>query len=117
MLDILGKSTFDEAYEEYCLNPDVDNSKESFLADAYFRIVTYDDELTLYYGKLIREIILAIDERRNYEYMGIECEEDYRNFILVANLLHGKGLIEWGSSIRGCWFNSDAKELIEFCRT
>lgn len=115
MFDILGKSTYNEAYEEYCLNPGVDPSKESFIAGECFGIITYDDELTKRYGCIIKEIIIAIDEKRNYEYMN--NDEDYNKFVIVANLLNYKGLVEWGTSIRGCWFTSAAKELIEFCRT
>lgn len=107
MLDILGKSTFDEAYEEWCLNPDVDNSKESFLADAYFRIVTYDDELTLYYGKLIREIILQLMKEGIMNTWGLNMKK-------ITGIL---SLLLIFFMARGCWFNAEAKELIEFCRT
>lgn len=117
MLDILGKSTFDEAYEEWCMNDFVCHSKEAFLCNV-FNIVTDNDRFENDLGKLIREIIIVIADGNNYDYLcRNESEEDEKNFILVANLLNFKGLIDWGVSIRGCWFNAEAKELIEFCRT
>lgn len=93
MLDILGKSTFDEAYEEWCLNPDVDNSKESFLADAYFRIVTYDDELTLYYGKLIREIILQLMKEGIMNTWGLNMKKITGILSLLLIFFMARGLL------------------------
>lgn len=95
--------------------------KAVWLSDDYFELATYDSGLDLEFGKVIREVILVINDMSNFYY--IKDRENYKKFILVCQLLTDKQLIDWGTSIRGCWFDPDGEiskqeldELIKFIR-
>jgi len=88
--------------EEYINEFGIRNIKLSFLADI-FGMVTYDSGLDIKFGKYILEIMDVIAKGYNFEY--IKNEKNYIKFILVANILDNYNWIEWGSSIRGCWFS------------
>ncbi len=82
-----------------------------FVSDI-FDITTYDYDLSMKFGKDIIEVMEVINNRKNFEYMK-EDEENYKKFILVANLLDKYNWIEWGTSIRGCWFDKWCNPYIE----
>ena len=95
--------------------------KVVWLSDDYFELTTYDSDLDLEFGKAIREVILVINNKSNFDY--IKDRENYKKFILVCQLLEEKQLIDWGTSIRGCWFYPEGEiskqeldELIEFIK-
>ena len=64
------------------------------------------------FGKDIIEVMEVINNRKNFEYIK-EDKENYKKFILVANLLDKYNWIEWGTSIRGCWFDKWSNPYIE----
>lgn len=78
--------------------------KCAFLSDVIFGLTTYDTGLDIEFGKDILEVMEVINNKTNFEYIKYEGD-DYKKFILVANLLDQYNWIEWGSSIRGCWFS------------
>lgn len=110
--DCLGRKK--ETLHEFLSSKTID-WKYTWLSSEVFGIVTYDDNLSINYGKKILEVMTAIRDRKTFEY--IEDENQYNTFILVCNMLNKRNMIEWGTSIRGCWFqyhsgNSD----VEFIR-
>lgn len=78
-------------------------SKSEFISKDIFNIITYDEGLTIDIANDILEVAEVIAKRQNFEY--IKDESNYKKFIIVANLFYKNGLIEWGTSIRGCWFD------------
>jgi hypothetical protein len=72
-----------------------------WLSDELCEMATYDSDLDVLFGKEIFEVIKVILDRTWVEY--IKDEANYIKFIRCANLLGNN--IEWGTSIRGCWFN------------
>lgn len=88
--------------EEYINEYGVEDIKLSFLTDI-FGITTYDSGLDVKFGNAILEVMEVIAKRNNFEY--IKDESNYIKFILVANILDKYNWIEWGTSIRGCWFS------------
>ena len=97
---------FNDSYEN---NKKQIYSKEDykfiFLSSYIFDVITYDDELDLEFGKKIYEVMKSIQDRTTFDY--IEEENNYKNYILVCNLLDKYDLIDWGTSIRGAWFSRD----------
>ena len=85
------------------------NIKYEFLTEVIFEITTYDTSLSIEFGKDILEVMDVIINRKNFEY--IKNKENYRKFIIVANILDQYGWIEWGTSIRGCWFYEFAEPI------
>lgn len=84
--------------------------RRDFIVEHLFGLTTYDTHLTTIFNNTITEVMRVIYERGNFEY--IKDEKNYIKFILVANILDEHNMINWGSSIRGCWF--DFGEAIEF---
>ena len=81
------ETTWEQTEDDYELFPSERPTKEQFkyifLSDYIFDVITYDDDY-------------------------IKQEEKYIDYILVCNWLESFDLIEWGSSVRGAWFVSDA---------
>ena len=72
-----------------------------FLASELLDITTYDDGLSVEFGEMILETMIQIKNQTTFKY--IEDKEKYKQFILSCNFLNG--WLEWGTSIRGAWFN------------
>ena len=64
----------------------------------------YDSDMELKWGKLLYETIIAILERKQ----DILLNKNYEEYLLCLNLI-GTDKLNWGSSIRFCWF--DATEI------
>ena len=62
----------------------------------------YDSNLELKWGKLLYETIIAIIERNQEKLLN----EKYEDYLLCLNLI-GTDKLNWGSSIRFCWFDND----------
>lgn len=92
-------------------------SKENFLSESFADLITDDDDLDTRIGSTIREVVIAIADRHTFDYIK-QSDKDYVKFILVANILYRKSLIDYGTSIRGCWFVNGVKaeNLIKFCK-
>ena len=82
--------------------------KYQWLVEEVFNLDTYDYGLSEKYAKAILEVMKVIRDRKNFEY--IVDEEKYSQFILVCNLLKQYNYIDWGTSIRGAWFDYTSKE-------
>ena len=63
----------------------------------------YDSDMELKWGKLLYETIIAIIERKKDTLLNKKYEE----YLLCLNLI-GTEKLNWGSSIRFCWFDDDA---------
>lgn len=81
-----------------------------FVVDQLFNMITYDSEVSCIFGRQLIEVMRVIYNRTSYDY--IKDDNKYLIFILVANVLNDCGMIEWGTSIRGCWFIQ--KDNIQF---
>lgn len=65
----------------------------------------YDSDMELKWGKLLYETLVAIIERKQSELM----DKKYEEYLLCLNLI-GEENLEWGTSIRFCWFDSEEIE-------
>lgn len=63
----------------------------------------YDSDMELKWGKLLYETLVAIIERKQSELIN----KNYEEYLLCLNLI-GEENLNWGSSIRFCWFDDDA---------
>lgn len=80
-------------------------TKYEWAASNIFDLVTYDGSLDEYFVDTIIEVCKVIFERRNFEY--IENQNRYLKYIIVCQLLNKFRWIDWGTSIRGAWFEVD----------
>lgn len=74
-----------------------------WLSDNLLNITTYDNDISLTFGKELFEVIKVIIGRTWHLY--IKDESDYIKFMRCVNLIDKANYIEWGTSIRSCWFN------------
>ena len=88
------------------------SQKCSWLSNTVFKIITDDSDLDIKFGKTIYDVMRSILNNKTHEY--IKQEPNYSNFIIVCNFLDSYGLIDWGISIRCCWFNKDKKSYVEY---
>lgn len=90
---------------------DIDMSKLEFISDYIFDITTYDTEMSEKISSIMIEVLECILNKKTFEY--IEDNEKYYNYLMMVNIPFLKQKIEWGTSVRGAWFNV-VKE-IEIC--
>lgn len=83
------------------------DSKHVWAARRIFDLTTYDSGLDELFINDILEVCKVILEKKNYEY--IKDEKNYIKYALVCQLLDKFNWIEWGSSIRGAWFEVDSR--------
>lgn len=84
-------------------------SKYEWAAHRVFDLVTYDSSLDEMFVKDIIEVCKEILEERTYEY--IRDQDNYIKYILVCQILDKFHWIEWGTSIRGAWFEVDIRHF------
>lgn len=65
----------------------------------------YDSDMELKWGKLLYETIIAIIERKQSELL----DKNYEEYLICLNLI-GVDILNWGTSIRFCWFDSEEIE-------
>lgn len=98
------------SYEDY---------KHIYVCDEIFEFATYDDSLSLHFGKIFVDVCKAINNNKTSDYFQVD-DKHYWDYILTVNLLSEKNAIEWGTSIRCPWFdfsennNVLTKEVVEW---
>jgi hypothetical protein len=97
------------ARKSFSLIPEKDK-RLAFLSESVLGLCTYDMDLDVYFGREIFEVMKVIYNKKNFEY--IKDEDNYKIFMLVCNLLNKNHWIEWGTSIRGCWFNESENIML-----
>ena len=88
---------------DLCVECDIFETKYEWAASSVFKLATYDSDLDELFVKKILEVCKVILNRTNFEY--IKDENNYHTYILVCQLLKDMKWINWGTSIRGAWFN------------
>lgn len=71
-------------------------------------IVTYDDSISCELGKKLYKTIKAILNRNQEQFMQNGYSQEYVDYITCLNLI-GNNNLEWGTSIRYCWFKDEEK--------
>lgn len=100
------KSTLLECWDDYYEdNNDETVSKSDlrlmFLSSVVINLTTYDDKIDLIIGKEIYEVMKIVFEKKSFEY--ISNHGNYVKYIKTINYF--KDWLEWGTSIRGAWFD------------
>ena len=111
------KELYAACYGEYREFIDDEATKYQWVGNAVFNLVTYDGALDELFAKYIIEICKAILERRTFDYCsGSDITEDYVKYILVCQKLEALDWINWGTSIRGAWFDAgkDAEPILKY---
>lgn len=98
---------FKKDFTEYCNFRPFQVSKYEWLAENVFYLTTYDNSINDMFGKKIAEVCRAILDGVTFEYIAKD-ESSYLTYIIVCQLLDSFHWIEWGTSIRGAWFEEQS---------
>ncbi len=107
------RELFKGSFEEY-IDGYEDGDKYEWCSNYVFGLKTYDGELDKEFVEKIFEVCKAILDRTTFAFIN-QSEEKYSQFIIVCNLFEKYRWIDWGTSIRGAWFEADgeSKALVE----
>jgi hypothetical protein len=78
------------------------DSHLEFLSENVFNFTTYDAGMSELFGSKAVEVCLAITQKTTFEYL--KDEENHRWFLLMCNMPFFSHRIDWGTSIRGAWW-------------
>jgi hypothetical protein len=90
-----------EELEYGCVPP---SCKMEYIGINIFGLTTYDEGLVIILGNRMMEVIECIVNRKTFEYQNIS-QENYENYITMCNMPFLIYKLEWGTSIRGAWFD------------
>lgn len=115
------KGTFKRAYLEFSTGVECCGSKYEWAASEIFGLATYDGDLDKLFVERICDVCKYIAAGKTFEFINMS-EENYITFILVCQVLYKKNWINWGTSIRGAWFDDGCGDYIldwwvEYCVT
>ena len=105
----------DGHYNTAYLQGTFDLNRLEFLAEEVFNFTTYENEISSMMAEKALEVCIAISESKTYEY--IESKEGNLWYLIMVNMPFFDGRLEWGSSIRGAWWNLMGSDIfiIESC--
>lgn len=77
-------------------------SRLEYLSDHIFDFTTYDGEMAELFAAKALEVCAAISAGKTFEY--IKDAEQYRWYLVMCNMPFFADRLEWGTSIRGAWW-------------
>lgn len=78
-----------------------ESSVIDYLSDLV-KVITYDNALDLMFVRIFNQTVVAILERK--QDLLLEDNVKYKDYIISLNMPFFEDSVEWGSSIRFCWF-------------
>jgi hypothetical protein len=84
-------------------------SRLEFLAEYVFDFTTYDTEMGELFARKALEVCAAINDGKTFDY--IKDADNYRWYLLMVNMPFFAGRLEWGTSVRGAWWDHGAQKL------
>ncbi len=79
-------------------------SRLEYLADYIFDFTTYETAMAEMFASKAVEVCSAISERKTFDYLGAS-DENRMWYLLMCNMPFFSDRLEWGTSIRGAWWN------------
>lgn len=76
-----------------------------YIGESIFGFTTYDGEMSVLFARKAIEVCAAITNGTTFDY--IKDAENYRWYLLMCNTQFFAGKLNWGTSIRGAWWNQE----------
>lgn len=93
---------------------DSDISKLEYLSDNIFGFTTYENIVSSKMAEKCLEVCVAITNKKTFEY--IATDEGNLWYLIMVNMPFFAGKLEWGTSIRGAWWDTCNKKFkIDSC--
>ena len=83
-------------------------SRLEWLGEQVFDFTTYDGAMSALFAEKAIEVCDAITRRETFDYIG--SADGYKWFLLMCNMPFFADRLEWGTSIRGAWWDSKSLE-------
>lgn len=80
------------------------HNRLAFLGRHVFRFTTYDGKVDEHFSALMIETIKYIVHSAVFKYINKD-HMNYMNYLTMVNMPFLKDKLEWGTSIRGAWFD------------
>lgn len=78
-------------------------SRLEFLSESIFDFTTYASDKSELFARKAVEVCAAINGRKTFEY--IENDDNHTWYLLMCNMPFFADKLEWGTSIRGVWWD------------
>lgn len=88
-------------------------SRLEYLSEYIFAFTTYQSDMAELFAAKAVEVCEAINNSKTFDY--IKDDDQRRWYLLMVNMPFFASKIEWGTSIRGAWWNSGPKTPIQLC--
>lgn len=79
------------------------DGKADWIAEEVFDLTAYDSDIAAEMGSASMEVFKAITEKTTFDY--IKDPEKYRQYLRVVNWPFFIKRLNWGTSIRGAWWD------------
>jgi len=96
----------DNNYHEWVELSEHACTKLEYLGNVIFDFTTYSSDIDIIFAQKMVPVLKCILNRKTFEY--IKDNDHHINYISMCNSPFLIDKLEWGTSIRGAWFN-DAK--------
>jgi len=93
----------ERSYELSLHNECPPQNRLDFLGEAVFGFTTYDSGPNALFAKKAVEACEAINNKATFDY--IKDPDNYQWYLLMVNMPFFSNRLEWGTSIRGAWWN------------
>jgi hypothetical protein len=80
-----------------------------YLSDHIFDFTTYDSGKAEEFAAKALEVCAAISNEKTFDY--IADPDNYRWFLLMVNMPFFARRLNWGTSVRGAWWDASTTEL------
>lgn len=101
----------EEYHQDQLLQQDGTWTIGETLADL-FGFTTYDSSIDKLLSENMIEVLECILQKKTFDYLD-KSPENYLNYLNMVNMPFLKEKLEWGTSIRGAWFDEYRKGNIE----
>lgn len=97
------KKLLEESYKADLEFFDRLSTRYSWLSENIFDFTLYDEDMGNLFGMEAVEVCKAISEKSTFDY--IKDPNNYRWYLIMVNMPFFQDKIDWGTSIRGAWWN------------
>ena len=98
------KKILDENFKEQSEMGVKFDSKFEYLGNVIFDFTTYDGDVDAVFAEKMIPVLSCIVNKKTFEYHK-ESNDNYLNYLMMVNLPFLVNKLEWGTSIRGAWFD------------
>lgn len=108
------KQLIEDRYNECnSFDPSLYRSKIDFIGQEVFEFITYDDSMSEMFTVTMLDVLECILNGKNSEYHG-KSDAHYQAYLLMVNMTFLSNKLNWGTSIRTAFFDSEAEHELIF---